>query len=330
MADTPFTEDMAQDPADAPVRGSLGRLTHVAGAGLSLALLVGVGVWGYKLMVRDVTGIPVVRALDGPMRIQPDKPGGRLADHQGLAVNAVAADGSAADPADTLVLAPRPVVLTDEDAPVATLIRPAARPVVQVPEPAEPEEPQPTPVAAAPDQAAEIEALVAQVTAGVDPLTEAAEDAPETEAVIVETAAVVPDPAPEPPGVAPDVPGVAVSLRPQLRPAGGPQITRNAENATLASATPVDIDPADVPSGTRVVQLGAYESAEIAQTEWARLATRFDDYMGDKRRIIQEASSGGRTFFRLRAHGFEDLSDARRFCSALVAEGADCIPVVTR
>jgi hypothetical protein len=28
--------------------------------------------------------------------------------------------------------------------------------------------------------------------------------------------------------------------------------------------------------------------------------------------------------------GFEDLSDARRFCSALVARNADCIPVVTR
>jgi hypothetical protein len=28
--------------------------------------------------------------------------------------------------------------------------------------------------------------------------------------------------------------------------------------------------------------------------------------------------------------GFADLGEARRFCSALVAERADCIPVVTR
>jgi hypothetical protein len=28
--------------------------------------------------------------------------------------------------------------------------------------------------------------------------------------------------------------------------------------------------------------------------------------------------------------GFTDLSDARRFCSAMVAERADCIPVVAR
>ncbi len=46
--------------------------------------------------------------------------------------------------------------------------------------------------------------------------------------------------------------------------------------------------------------------------------------------MIQKAESGGRTFYRLRAMGFADLSDARRFCSALVAGNADCIPVTTR
>jgi hypothetical protein len=57
---------------------------------------------------------------------------------------------------------------------------------------------------------------------------------------------------------------------------------------------------------------------------------RFGAYLEGKSRIVQEASSGGRTFYRLRAHGFIDIADARRFCSALVAENADCIPVVTR
>nr|MCW1951240.1 SPOR domain-containing protein [Octadecabacter sp.] len=32
----------------------------------------------------------------------------------------------------------------------------------------------------------------------------------------------------------------------------------------------------------------------------------------------------------LRATGFSDLSDARRFCAAMSAEGAACIPVVVR
>ena len=38
--------------------------------------------------------------------------------------------------------------------------------------------------------------------------------------------------------------------------------------------------------------------------------------MVGKLRVIQTAESGGRTFYRLRAAGFADEADARRFCSA--------------
>jgi hypothetical protein len=78
------------------------------------------------------------------------------------------------------------------------------------------------------------------------------------------------------------------------------------------------------------VQLGAFDSDEVARSEWGRLSSRFNDYLAGKKRVIQRAESGGRVFYRLRAMGFSDLADARRFCSALVAENADCIPVVTR
>ena len=43
--------------------------------------------------------------------------------------------------------------------------------------------------------------------------------------------------------------------------------------------------------------------------------------------VVQPAESGGRTFYRLRAHGFDGEDDARRFCSAFVSENAVCIPV---
>ena len=46
--------------------------------------------------------------------------------------------------------------------------------------------------------------------------------------------------------------------------------------------------------------------------------------------MIEQAQSGGKTFYRLRAMGFDDLSEARRLCSALTAAKASCIPVVTR
>ena len=52
--------------------------------------------------------------------------------------------------------------------------------------------------------------------------------------------------------------------------------------------------------------------------------------MTDKARVIEQAQSGGKVFYRLRAHGFRDISDARRFCAALVAEEIGCIPVLQR
>ncbi|HHB81087.1 MAG TPA: SPOR domain-containing protein, partial [Aliiroseovarius sp.] len=88
---------------------------NVFAAGLSLLLLGGMGIWGYKLAVRDVTGVPVVRAMEGPMRIQPEDPGGEEAAYQGYSVNAVQGLGGAEPPADTLALAPRNTGLAPED-----------------------------------------------------------------------------------------------------------------------------------------------------------------------------------------------------------------------
>ncbi len=329
--------DYAQGGTPAPERANLSTLVNIAGAVMSLALLVGVGIWGYKLLARDVTGVPVVRAVEGPMRIQPAEPGGEPADHQGLAVNDVAARGSAAAPADRLVLAPQPVRLMDEDQPSGEVATEAA--VTETP----------APLRADPGVAA----LVEQLTEGVEPMLPSGDDAPtpvvalleqpllteedpaeepETPPADPETAAD-PDPAPEEDqediAVAiVDGPGVARSLRPRVRPDRSDVATVDPVAAVVSSV--LDVDPDTLPAGTRLAQLGAYDSAEVARTEWDRINGRFADYMEGKQRVIQKASSGGRTFYRLRAMGFEDLSDARRFCAVLVADNADCIPVTTR
>lgn len=135
------------------------------------------------------------------------------------------------------------------------------------------------------------------------------------------------------------VPGVSTSLRPLTRPAGIRPQPVAAPAAAEAPSSPVDPAPVDagpveltgaLPAGTTLVQLGAHGSTEIAATEWQRLQTRFPDFMADKDRVVQEAQSGGRIFYRLRALGFADHADASRFCAALVAEGERCIPVVVR
>ncbi|MFY2824873.1 SPOR domain-containing protein [Ruegeria sp. MALMAid1280] len=326
-----YSDDM-HGYEEAPRTAGLSRIFNAMGAVASLALVAGIGVWGYKLVMRDVSGVPVVRAIEGPMRIQPENPGGTPADHQGLAVNAVAAVGTAAPPADRLILAPRPVSLTDEDTPVEPLKPTPAVHVVQ--EEISNQE-------AAQLRQGTVDALVSELAgdaARIDEPTEqgvqlAALSLPDEEPAIdpADLAAQLPDPE------LAALPGVRRSLRPITRPARATpsSITSNSSteaaiNAAVKAAVGVDIDPDTLSKGTRMAQLGAYESSDVARAEWDRLNSRFGDYMDGKQRVIQKTSRGGRTFYRLRVLGFDDLSDSRQFCAALEARGADCIPVAAR
>ena len=101
--------------------GSLGRMLNRLGALASMALAGGLTVWGCQMAVRDATGVPVVRAPIGPMRVAPQDPGGRQAAHQGLSVNAISAGGDAPPAASRLILAPPPQDLVEEDLPQALL-----------------------------------------------------------------------------------------------------------------------------------------------------------------------------------------------------------------
>lgn len=294
----------------APERAnSLTKLTNLAGAALSMALVIGIGVWGYKLLVRDVSGVPVVRAVEGPMRVQPDDPGGRPALHQGLAVNNVAAEGTAEAPADRLILAPEPLELSLEDTTAPELAAASAPDTVEISPLAEDGEPLTDEDRAV--RLAAAEALAEELSDGAAPIEGLGLEAAQT-----------PEPA-----AAELEGGLGRSLRPQLRPES---LVMASVSSDPSGAGVKDVDPASIPVGTRLAQLGAFESAEIARSEWDRLSNKFGDYLEGKDRVIQKATSGGRVFFRLRAMGFADLNDARRFCSALVAERAECIPVVTR
>ncbi|MDO6589655.1 SPOR domain-containing protein [Loktanella sp. D2R18] len=262
-------------------------IMNFAGAGLSLALILGVSFWGYKLIMRDVTGIPVVRAMEGEMRVLPDNPGGAVATHTGLSVNEVAAIGEAGGPEDRLVLAPTTAGLAQEDL--------DAQPVAEV-----------DAFAMTTDLTqAEADAVVGEILAIA---SQTAEDANPEVAQIVTIAA--------------DVPGVARSLRPVIRPASLRAAPVAATNNEIA------VNSASFAVGTNLVQLGAFPSPELAATQWALIEGRFDTLLAGKERVIQVSDQSSGTWYRLRASGFEDRAEARRFCAALEAEGADCIAVV--
>jgi cell division protein FtsN len=127
------------------------------------------------------------------------------------------------------------------------------------------------------------------------------------------------------------VPGVAVSLRPILRPASlraAPSSAPAPAAAVSASTSDVAVTTASFATGTDLVQLGAFSSPSLAAEEWARLESRFGPLMNGRDRVVQVSTQSSGTWYRLRASGFADRDDARRFCAALQAEGAECIAVV--
>src|SRR6056297_241160 len=234
MADLDYTD--YRESSDVPLGASVAAFMNWAGAAVSLALIAGLAFWGYQLLVRDVTGVPVVRALEGPMRIAPEDPGGQTAAYQGLAVNEIAAVGTAAAPADLVVLAPAETNLTEEDMPMSALLPDAPEaPIAEVA--AQPVSATDLAVAAALAESP----LVTLASASAEDIPEAAPAALVVEATEEGVVATSPRPAP----------------RPERRLASldpAPVVTRSNE---------IDVAPASIQPGERLVQLGAYPTEDL-------------------------------------------------------------------
>ncbi len=128
---------------------------------------------------------------------------------------------------------------------------------------------------------------------------------------------------------------VARSPRPQVRPERAVLTNVSATSAEVvapvaALASVSEVSAASIPAGTPLVQLGAFDDEAGARSEWSKLQLRFPELIGPKALVVQSAQSGGRTFYRLRAHGFASEDETRRFCAALLAENASCIAVAQR
>ena len=293
---------VATDPqtADADAR-RIGRIVNAAGAVLSVALVAGVGLWSYRLMVRDVSGVPVIQALDGPMRVSPADPGGRQAAYQGLAVNEIAGSGGRESAAREIALAPAPTDIAPEDA--ITAPREPAQPSAAASEVGADASPRPAEITDAD--------LVPLGTPGVarSPLP------PRRPAAIMTLASTAPAPQPVQRDGGTDAVAEA-ALQAIATRLQGPQVT--------------EIDPTSLTAGTRLVQLGAYETEGEARGAWDELAARFPGQLDGRGRVVEAATAGGRIFYRLRAHGFRDEPEARRFCSVFLADDVDCTPVLIR
>lgn len=308
------------------VAARLGQVTTYVGALVSVSLMVGLVVWGAQLVMRDVSGVPVIRALEGDARTAPDNPGGELTPHAGLAVNSVAA-GQDPNAADAVAIAPAATGLAEEDVTMGELGAVAHEPTDDLADLASETV---APVVAIPDGA---EMPINEAVTELTPEEVPAEVLSQSEAIsnaLIEAAQA------NAPAAASSGSTLVRSTRPAPRPRIVKVVAGSAPAAPAAtapvraaaeSAPPVRVvEPGALPSGAPLVQIGAFDSDADAQREWARVSAKFGPLFAGKGRVIQTAESGGRTFWRLRVAGFDSSNEARRFCAAMIAEGGVCIP----
>ncbi len=322
----------------------LARVTHYMGAVASVGLMVGLMAWGWQLVSRDVSGVPIIRAIEGEARTAPEEPGGRLTPHTGLAVNSVAG-GETPAPTQQVAIAPSPVDLAPDDLPMGALGATAREPSHQTETPltfsGEPIMPlsdaEARALAEAEAAAAAERALADQAVADAPILDAPASEGPVTGVVTDETGAPAQATAITEALAMAQAEANPAILVASARPAPRPRVTRVAASApaaapaaapapSLAQAQPAPVQAASSASGP-VVQVGAFDSNAIAQGEWSRLAGRHGSLFSGKSPVIQQHQANGRTFWRLRVAGFGGISEARQFCSALQSAGTDCLAI---
>lgn len=299
------SSDAALASEDKLGKFKLNMIFYWIGAVLSLSLLAGAIGWSYKLVVRDINQIPIVRAQLGPLRVAPDNPGGLTAANQGLSVTQLAVNEKPLL-SDEINLAPAAEILNEETS--ASLLREVDK-LNQI------------------DETYEIKEINAENTISLDGSSGAmkGETTSKTESLVAQVAfsqkkVEIENAVSLALSITSEFDPSLTSLRPKTRPRS---VQQNRE--LIVSKEPMS----KLPIGSAIVQLGAFDSKSLAESEWLRFEKLLGSILAPKQMIIQKAESGGKIFYRLRASGFNDISDARQFCTA-ISDKVACIPVVTR
>jgi len=115
----------------------------------------------------------------------------------------------------------------------------------------------------------------------------------------------------------PERPQIA-ALRARVRAAHVPPVAPSPAAQKAAAVV-----PAPVVSGP-AVQLAAFDSADLAEQDWGRLATRMPALFASRKPEVIRAEVHGRTLWRLRTGGFASETQALDFCVKVRGQGGDC------
>jgi hypothetical protein len=105
-------------------------------------------------------------------------------------------------------------------------------------------------------------------------------------------------------------------------------VAAKAEPAKLAPAAEAKAAPQTASSparGAAVAQFGAFSSAALASSEWAKLAKAYPADMAGKGKLVESVERDGKTLFRGAVSGFASRADAVAFCATLKTDSRGCI-----
>ena len=126
----------------------------------------------------------------------------------------------------------------------------------------------------------------------------------------------------------PDAPAVTARPAPPPAPAKQPVAPALAPAAVAGAAAPVPAPAAasgSAVSGKAVLQIGAYETPEIANGAWTTFKARHAAVAAKLAQDVQKADLGAKgTWYRLRVGPFADKAAAVAACEKLRSEGGTC------
>jgi hypothetical protein len=155
-------------------------------------------------------------------------------------------------------------------------------------------------------------------------------------------------PGSEVPGARPAASASTIDIAPlPAAPIEGPLPSQSAASVATSSLAPARIDAVPAPAssaaassaakpaepvaaakpastGSASVQIGAYTSTDIANAEYAKVASSYGLFVGGAGKRIEKVTTPNGTFYRTAFTGLS-ADKAKSFCSALKASGHDCI-----
>jgi hypothetical protein len=292
MAGIEFDASLAHSPSVS--RRSFGLLLTVLVCLISIFLLGSFLYWGYGVIVQSESKVTIIKASDGPLKVLPEDPGGNLASHLGFSVNLVQESGQVAGPSAKIFLAPPAISVQESDLRSLSGFGDSNGAI---------------------DLKSSINDALAVIFKDTDTLSE-------TTFLNLKEISIKKD----------ITENTAVSnsfARPEKRPIKIVSATLHQDLVAQIVLNQVKASMVDS-KDELMVHLGSFKNKVLASADVENFVVRHQGYLTNKTVFLQKSETGGRSIYRMRAIGFSNIAETKKFCAIINSFGNDCMPIANK